>query len=385
MMATIDDYRQAFQTGNIKLVSDHFHINIYFQLNLNLYHFASLSKNVEAVDLLISLGDKSYDTPNAKGVTPLMMAVSENSVELIDRFIELGCDVSREDNNGSSLLHFVNGYRDGFIQVIEKVLQIYEASGIKNYVDLQNSFGFTALHSLILYIDSNRIIDVLTLILHHSSDPARAVALQDNHGYTIFTTLLSSECNNVDVIKLLYNYSKNIINIPSFYSSALHLAVKYTGYDDDISVVELLLELGCDTAEPDSYGFTPLRYAVLDENIFMVERLLEFDVEAMAHCNNGLTVYDEALKLFLRRNYRKTLKIIKILHAVYGYDEKYIKWFPKEVFDGSISTYVKNNKEYNVEKLKMVNMSDDKVLGIRYRIYFGRSLVSRLLLCTQKS
>lgn len=92
----------------------------------------------EVIDLLVQKG-ANINEANHKGVTPLMVAASDDKVESIKALIEHGVDVNAKDSQGNTALHYAveRGRLDAFRALIAcKTLAI----------NAQNKQGQTVLH-----------------------------------------------------------------------------------------------------------------------------------------------------------------------------------------------------------------------------------------------
>ncbi len=71
----------------------------------NAVGFAAMSKDVGAAKALLdALPEFDIDTKNGAGFTPLMLAASYNSREMVDLFISYGAEITDKNNKGETAL-----------------------------------------------------------------------------------------------------------------------------------------------------------------------------------------------------------------------------------------------------------------------------------------
>jgi ankyrin repeat protein len=216
------------------------------------------------------------------------------------------------------ILNLLNDYKnfklDNIIYYIELIIS-------NNYLDYLNEillnkqidinikdlYGYTL---LTLAIKKNKI-QIVELLLLHNADPN----LLDNNGYT--PLLFAIKENNIEIIKLLLLHNADP-NLESSKSTPLLLAI------DNIEIVKLLImnkvKLDKDiilyidkildkditkqnikelilTNMPDKYGYTPLTYAVENNEIETVKLLLTKQACIDLLDNNGNTALFIAITL----------------------------------------------------------------------------------------
>ncbi|GHT52853.1 hypothetical protein FACS1894106_2450 [Spirochaetia bacterium] len=120
--------------------------------------------------------------------------------------------------------------------------------------------------------------------------------------------LLSTVDNNTDFSLFLSENNANINNVDSFGATALHYAV----FNDNIIVVEKLLSLGADINKQNNEGATPLVYAVARENaadIELLELLLSSNADPNIQYNTSIGSIN-ALYAAVSNNHVESAKVL---------------------------------------------------------------------------
>jgi len=110
------------------------------------------------------LEDNGFDENNLNSwdknrfYTPLLLAVEDSDIEIIDELVKLGADVNVKDDNGKTAL--MDAAHEGEIDVVETLIK-YNVD-----VSLTDRSGFSALHASVL--SKNK--DVVKVILEKCSE-----------------------------------------------------------------------------------------------------------------------------------------------------------------------------------------------------------------------
>ncbi len=112
------------------------------------------------------LEDNGFNEDNLNGwdknrfYTPLLLAVEDSDVEIIEELVKLGADINIKDDNGKTAL--MDAAHEGEIDVVETLLECDVD------VSLTDRSGFSALHASVL--SKNK--DVVSAILNKCDDDA---------------------------------------------------------------------------------------------------------------------------------------------------------------------------------------------------------------------
>jgi len=194
-----------------------------------------------------------------KGRWALHHVAKEGSVELIRKFLDLGCDIDKPiegsaDENGKTALHYAaeNGHTDAIALLAKRGCT----------VNTTDRLGRTALHCATINGHTNVVNQLIDL--GSSIDAA-------DHGDTALH--FAAENGHTDVIRLLAERGC-AIDKPDHNTqeTALHRAIRY----DQIDSIRELLRLGCATDATDHQGRTALDLAREIDNPAAVEVLRDF-------------------------------------------------------------------------------------------------------------
>jgi len=101
------------------------------------------------------------------------------------------------------------------------------------------------------------------------------------HNFNMLVLSASKYCN-LEILKLLFEYNKNInfwnshsIKIDDNFQIAMNMSLKYPLKNNNIEVVKFLLEKGIDLNNPDYKGNLPIFYAIEYNNIGLLKLLIE--------------------------------------------------------------------------------------------------------------
>jgi len=128
-------------------------------------HMSVLMRKPELVKrycCVLQILESSIDLINDEKLTPLHLAVRDNSVEIIEMLVAFGANPSIRDIRGNSSLHMATAIRSS-----ESLKILAESLASKDDVNAFNNFGITPLH-IAMMNDDKPCID---LLLRHGADP----------------------------------------------------------------------------------------------------------------------------------------------------------------------------------------------------------------------
>lgn len=131
-------------------------------------HNSVLMRKVDLVKrycCVLQILDSSVDLSNEEKLTPMHLAVRNNSVEIVEVLLAFGADPLRTDSRGNTCLHIAVEFRAW--ETLRTILEI--AVKHTDDVDVRNSSGVTSLQ-LAMAIDDRKAVD---LLLKHGADHNR--------------------------------------------------------------------------------------------------------------------------------------------------------------------------------------------------------------------
>jgi hypothetical protein len=238
-------------------------------------------------------------------------------------------------------------------------------------VDHTDTFDRTPFWNAINRAIDVESVEVIKLMLNNSANPKALIDKVMPYDQTSlcrfgYYPILDVE-SNVQLLELLLSYSKNKLNYQDRYGiTILHYAIKTP------PILRHLLtykEISICLRKVDRNSHSPLNYAVLHNNWEAIELLIQCDPTLLDE--KGLfmmTAFDRAVYEFDGTPFVKLhSKTLATLHALYGLD--YTIMLPQYyIYRNECMKHVENSKPTQKE-----------VLEIRYRVYFSKSLVSKLL------
>jgi len=273
----------------------------------NVLHFASQGGNPEIIELILS-HVPSIDSITKEGVTPLMVAASNDKLQAVKCLLEHGADPSLQDNNGWNVLHFASP--GGNPEIIELILSHVPS------IDSITKKGSTPL-MLAVY---NAKLQAVKYLLEHGADPS----LQDITGWNVLH--YASQGGNPEIIELMLSHVPSIDSIIKEGVTPLMVAAS----NDKLQAVKYLLEHGADLSLQNNNGWnmlhfasqcgnpeiielmlshvpsidsiikkgiTPLMVAAANDKLQAVKYLLEHGADPSLQDNNGWNMLDVASKL----------------------------------------------------------------------------------------
>lgn len=253
--------------------------------------YSVIMRETEKVKKLIQSGidvnKQTYD-----GNTALMIAISDNNVDIVKILLEVSNTEIENENNETALM-IATGRND----LIELVLQYANP----NY---QNKFGRTALMN-------TTNLDIINLLIKHGAD----VNIQDNNGYTAL--MIAVITGYLEHVNLLLSFANpNLLN--NYNQTALYFA------SNNIEIVQSLLKFGADV----NNGSSALIPAIVFGRLDIVKLLIDSEISPngglfnACHRNNfqivryllSLNIYtDEKDRSLLLVSNRCNIEIAKLL------------------------------------------------------------------------
>ena len=265
-------------------------------------HKAVREKNFDLVKLLIEYG-ADVNMQNHLGDTPLHRAVESARVDLVKLLIENGADVNIKDNAGWTPLHMaaLNGYYDVAKLLIEnganvnikgntgwtplhwaaywnhinitKLLIEYGAD-----VNIKNESGCTPLHEAAF----KERYDIVKLLIENGADPD----IRNNEGKTFLDLCGPEKRKNIEDFLKDYSTSKETksYEVVSIFDNAL---LDFAYYNNLIEVKKCVYSGKFDINVQDDKGYTPLMYAIINNNLNMVMFLIEHGADINLCKNDG--------------------------------------------------------------------------------------------------
>lgn len=128
-------------------------------------HMSVLMRKPELVKrycCVLQILESSIDLINEEKLTPLHLAVRDNSVEIIEMLVAFGANPSIRDFRGNTSLHMATAIRSS-----ESLKILAESVASKDDINAFNNFGITPLH-IAMMNDDKACVD---LLLRYGADP----------------------------------------------------------------------------------------------------------------------------------------------------------------------------------------------------------------------
>jgi len=240
-------------------------------------HIAAEKGDLDAIKLLYKHSDASMLTNS--GESALLLAIKSGNQEALEYLLKKNeIDFSQEswplddrDNHGNGPLYYAVASNN-----IEMLLLLLNKTDPQNVFEL-NFQGATLLHAAAAY-GSPEIFDML---LENGIDPS----LIDNMG----NNLLHYAANHNNRLMVEYLADHNFTWMLQIKNHDEETPLHYAANNLAASVFEILLPLADDVNVRDSYGNTPLFYAVQSGNIRHILSLLKNGADIYASNNDGLS------------------------------------------------------------------------------------------------
>lgn len=219
-------------------------------------------KNLEKV--ITGGGDDINSTPlsgvsdTVTGMTPLMYAVKENRTSLIDRLIELGCDVCARNFENYNALHIAALYaREDIVRSLigKKGVDVNAPGGAKQQ---------SAVH-LVASRQTGTATSILRLLLNSTG---KEIRLKPD-GTGKIPLLLAVEAGNQSMCRELLSVlpMEQLRCITETGDTAVHLAARRK----DLDMVKILVDYGANVDSQNGEGQTPLHIASAEGDDLLVK------------------------------------------------------------------------------------------------------------------
>jgi ankyrin repeat protein len=257
--------------------------------------YAARDGRIESARLLIQNG-ANLEATDPNGITPLLMAITNNQMETARFFVERGAQINIVDWYGRSPLWsavevrnmdidnatFVNGVdREPVLELIKLLLdkganpnvRTAETPPIRRFIlPITGSLEWVDFVGMTPFIYAARAGDltVMKLLLEHGADPkiptfAGTTALMAAAGmnWTFAQTYDEGTDHLLEAVKLCLDLGMSIHDMNSMGLTALHAAANRPGSDP---IIKFLVEKGAKLDVKDNEGRTPLSWA---EGVFL--------------------------------------------------------------------------------------------------------------------
>ena len=270
--------------------------------------YSIIKQPIECIKLLIENG-ADINTEDDLGYSPLLYACKRGSSNIIQYLCDLGADVYKCANDGSSVLHCLFNYQHKEEECFTSMDQIYDYySGmvsIANYfieqkrvnVNLQDKNGVTPLHLLVKFYFHHP-----TLFHNFISVSGLDVNVGDNNGNTPlfyweldepFEALILNGADinhkNKNGLKPFHYYCMCGYFLQASYLvhhgyADIHeptengmLPIHYAACNQNFKLFKYLYNKGCsdDIEKKDNLGKTPLHYACENGNLVIIQFLID--------------------------------------------------------------------------------------------------------------
>lgn len=252
----------------------------------SLHDAASFLGTEKIVKLLLNHG-ANVDTKNNSGFTPVMHAVFEDNVKVLEMLIAVGANV--DAGNDYTPLHVAASQSKNL-----KTLKLLIDAGAD--LEVKDKNGKTPLNWAV----KKENIDTINVLI----DAGANVNAISSRGTTLHQATAVS--NNINIYKLLLKAGADV-NARNEHDYSPLLSALF--YSRSLDVVKLLLDAGCDINEKsNNNGFSPLHEAVQkSSNVGIVKFLLKSGADARAKAKYGYS------PLHVAAEHSNSTAIVKLL------------------------------------------------------------------------
>ncbi|KAM6036946.1 ankyrin repeat and death domain-containing protein 1B isoform 3-T3 [Theristicus caerulescens] len=282
---------------------------------MTVLHFAAQNNSVKIVDYFLQdLHLNDLNKPDGKGKKPFLLASEKGHVDMINNLITLKLFTSEKDKEGNTALHLAA--KNGHSKVVEILLEQWEEINDLNqngetpfYLSVEG--GHEKCAELLLEAGSD--INILTQVCTHcpssaqNNSSALQIAVQNGH-LSLVTFLIDKNIdlvpkpeqknsplhlavinNHLPVVKSLLDASHDINSLNHRQETPLHLAADL----GNVELVEVLLKAGCDFKTMNKHGKTALAVAsrsnhtLIVDMIIKAERYYAMKQEHLGHSDDG--------------------------------------------------------------------------------------------------
>jgi len=164
-------------------------------------HMAISKRSIDMINYLLGTGYNIIDAKNRQEQTPLMLAVQQHSMRIVEAILAFQPAIDLYDENGCSALMLavspsnLRGLSlDARNQSIEILLLLTQYPSIDKIINANDSLGCTAL----MYAVASRSIEAVNLLLHV---PGIDVNAKNNEDETAL--VYAVRCRSIDILDLL--------------------------------------------------------------------------------------------------------------------------------------------------------------------------------------
>jgi ankyrin repeat protein len=336
-------------------------------------HYAASIGNTKVVEWIIKQDTGLIDRKDVVGRTPLYHAAQNNHCDTVEKLIRLGSALDILDTYRFSPLHIAASR--GHSTMVELLVRLGS-----RMMDTQCEYYWN--NPMILAIKNGHINVVRMLIKLGSCewnqsniDGIQLIHVAAMHGHTQIVELLvekgvpidvvttygitplhyAAMCKHLDVIKLLVRLNSSALDQQSAKqgTTPIMMAISRGTEKRSVETIELLLRLGSKSIDTGNMHFSHPIVAAISRNDAMIVECL------IANGSQFFNMVDQpAYKRALEIGWRCTA--FQTLLAL-GYDqEMYRRWCEQEGF-------------------KPLIVDEETAIDIRWRVYFRKPLVHRLL------
>ena len=244
---------QAISKGNEKCILQYIEngsdLNMKDHKGLTPLLLALKHNQLEIAKILIKHG-ADIELANKGGRTPLHFAIELGSIELTKAILERNANINAKDKKGMTPLHYASAF--DFDNPDMAQLLIANGANLKEVSDL----GTTPLH----LAAGKGFVNIARFLLQKGSD----INAKDKKGFSALH-YASDSTEKQNMVQFLIDNGANLKEVSHLGITPLHLAVNSVL----VNIARLLLEKGSDANAKDSKHLGPLHFAiedVLEEN-----------------------------------------------------------------------------------------------------------------------
>ena len=253
-----------------------------------LYHaIGAMSENDETLNRLLC-ENEARDLGKLSKLLLIPLPAAKGYKRVVLTFLQLGADIEAVDSWGNTALQV--SIQEGHIAIVE--LLLHQAADL-------NSRGSRYATPLMLAAGEGRT-DVVRLLIENGADIGAASTKYYDGGLAVARALYGNHAATARVL-LERGVDANFRYNGYPQSTLLHGVVRYSIWDRQAPVFDLLLEKGADLEAKDDDGQTPLEVAVQYYEPLLVKFLLERGADLEAKDGHGQTPLMAAVQKSIRK------------------------------------------------------------------------------------
>ena len=276
----------ACKNGQISLIrnllKDNVDINALNAKGLSPLHLAVIEGNIEVTKLLISEGANIEVTDSKWGSSPLLYACQNGRTKIVKLLVEMGADIEAKSDDDTSAIHFAA--QSGKSDLIDFLLQ--------NGLDIncrKKLFKETPLHFLL----DNYMAKIPSLYEKTKLLIERGAMIDAETSFKETPLTCAITANNLDVVRLLISCGANVNHKGYYDETPLKLAVSLKR---DKEIIKLLINKGADINAAMRTKTTALHSTACQKKACEGVRILfENGANLELQNENGQTAFDLAL------------------------------------------------------------------------------------------